>query len=531
MRTDYQRDGEVVPFWARPIGVATFVFVYLSVHSILRGSFSGILGTDDMFENVFVQDFSLGYQVRQPPLYEWLLYGAQQVLGPTIWSFQIVKYACIFTAGWALYQVARRALPEARMAALAVFSYTLMYQIGFNLHEGVTHTSILIATSALSFWAWLRFLERGDVATALVLGVAIGLGMLSKHSYALVPLVLLVTSLILPRFRTLLRWRLLPLVFVVALLVYSPFLWWVTMEGERLLSSSLNTMQGEQSLGHLARVGVGEARLIWGVIGFGGILLAVMLLVFQRGLWSGLRSLWRMDRACDGPLTARDYGQFVLVYTVASVGIAMIAVLISGATYIKERHMHPLMLVFPLAMMALVAEREADQARRLRIFSLFILVLIAVVFAVRISGFIAPDKKFCGGYCRHMKPYDTLAERLAAVEPEVAQATLVALDDYTAGNLRASLPDARVSLLNYRPRGPVRQQCYLIKDAGDDVAPDFSAVSAQMLKVIGADRESLVGAPLLFGVPWPHSWKPGFRVTYFVVVQLKPETPVCRPLS
>ena len=40
-----------------------------------------------------------GYQLRNPPLYEWLLWGVQQVVGPGPLSYLILRYALIATTG------------------------------------------------------------------------------------------------------------------------------------------------------------------------------------------------------------------------------------------------------------------------------------------------------------------------------------------------------------------------------------------------------------------------------------------------
>ena len=40
-----------------------------------------------------------GYQLQNPPLYEWLLWGVQQVVGPGPLSYLILRYALIATTG------------------------------------------------------------------------------------------------------------------------------------------------------------------------------------------------------------------------------------------------------------------------------------------------------------------------------------------------------------------------------------------------------------------------------------------------
>ena len=42
--------------------------------------------------NVLAQTLEPGYVLRQPPLYEWMLWSVQRVTGPTLPSFLVLKY-------------------------------------------------------------------------------------------------------------------------------------------------------------------------------------------------------------------------------------------------------------------------------------------------------------------------------------------------------------------------------------------------------------------------------------------------------
>src|SRR5690242_6408390 len=104
----------------------------------MRWSLSSAIGTDDAWAGIYAQTFELGYELSQPPLYEWILFAVQALVGPGIQSFLIVKFGLLALAGAMLFEAARLAIPNRRHAALAVVGLTLFYQIGWNIMEGVT---------------------------------------------------------------------------------------------------------------------------------------------------------------------------------------------------------------------------------------------------------------------------------------------------------------------------------------------------------------------------------------------------------
>jgi hypothetical protein len=77
--------------------VLVFWILYGIVHSALRLSISRTLTLDDARANELAQTLSLGYQLRQPPLYEWLLWFSQRFFGPGIESRSRCKRRCDFS--------------------------------------------------------------------------------------------------------------------------------------------------------------------------------------------------------------------------------------------------------------------------------------------------------------------------------------------------------------------------------------------------------------------------------------------------
>ncbi|WP_417688984.1 ArnT family glycosyltransferase [Roseibium sp.] len=500
-------------FFATPLGVWGIVALWGLAHMLLRALMSPVLGTDDMFENILVQELHAGYVLRQPPLYEWLLWSIQQVTGPTIWSFLSLKYGLISLSALFLFLIARRAIPDVRLAALCVFSYSLFYQFGWNLHEGVTHTVVLVTACSASAWGFIRALETRSFSAYAIFGVAIGAGLLAKHSYPLFVLALLLTALSDRQWRGRLRPSGLIVSLLSAAVVYSPYLYWVLSEGLALMNEVAVTMGVRDASSHAFRAISGLGKLGFGLLGFSVPLVPLVLALFWQRYAGRLEP---RSEAVNG--VARLCGRTVLVM----IALTALLIVVTGATYVKERHMHPLLILLPIWLFADLARFEAG--RRWRWLTIVVIGFALVALLARVPGLVVPDKTMCGGKCRHMKPYAGIQGELAALG--AARATLVADDEYTGGNLRVLFPQARILARGRLTPGSARELCFYIWEAGEG-APAGGA-SQDFAKRL--ERETAPAQPGRYlKADWPHLWKEeGWRTTWWGVQPLEVSDPLCR---
>src|SRR5262245_45139003 len=248
-------------------GVISVGLLYGLVYASMRLAISHNLPQDDVTSNVFAQTLEPGYVLRQPPLFEWLLWLVQRFTGPTLPSFLILKYGLLTATLAVLYLVAKRIFANQRWAAIAALSPLLLYQIGWNLHEGVTHTMPLMCAVAASTWAFMRVAERGASGDYILFGVIAGLGLLSKYSFAGFLFVLLTSGLLQPTLRArMLDWRMLASV-VAAVLVASPYLYWL-IEGRHDLVGLYNSAVAPKTHGWLAATAIGLGEAIYAPLAF-----------------------------------------------------------------------------------------------------------------------------------------------------------------------------------------------------------------------------------------------------------------------
>jgi 4-amino-4-deoxy-L-arabinose transferase-like glycosyltransferase len=490
------RAGEHTSWWARSSTVAFLILGYLALHLALRLALGATLGIDDAEQALFAQSWSWGYRFRQPPLFTWLALPLFEGLGPGILALSVLRYALLGITFLAMYAVARRWVGEPRLAALAVFSFALIYVFAFYSHHDLTHTTALGALLALTFLAFARLVERPGLSAYLVLGACVGLGMLAKWNYVMLAGGLLLACLARPDFRPLvLSWKALPAVALAGLLV-APTALWVLAQGHSVGSVSSDILVAGEPEGRLATVAAGALALAKSTILFPQPFLVLFLLVFGASMWRALR----VPRPAS-PTPARPVvdPEFLLLLIALTLALHALLIPLAGAVVFSERWMQPALMILPLALFALLARRPPSP-RAVRAFLALALASVVLVLGVRIGQY-ALGADWCGK-CRHLVPFAELAEGLKA--QGFTRGTIVVPPEefHIGGNLRVAFPDSRVVDPAYPPAiwpAPGEGQCLVVwrPQRDDDRARIEAFLAAELAVPPGAPfAHGQVDAPM-----------------------------------
>src|SRR5258708_30831101 len=202
-------------FWTAVLIVATLTIVRLVA---LR--FSTLdLYLDDSHYGVAPRELALGY-FSKPPLLAWLIAAAEHLCGPS--EACIRAPAPLMNLGISLFAYATaRALYDERTgfwaAMLAAFG------TGSVFSARIVSTDLpLVLFFALALYAYARLLQKPDWRWALVLGLAIGAGLLAKYAMVYVLPGLALAAAFDKRARALLVTPELRLALGLALVVVSP---------------------------------------------------------------------------------------------------------------------------------------------------------------------------------------------------------------------------------------------------------------------------------------------------------------------
>jgi dolichol-phosphate mannosyltransferase len=176
----------------------------------------------------YAQHLDFGY-LDHPPMVAWIIWLGTKLGGDTEFAVRIGAFLCWFVAGYFSYQLTRN-LYGKTAAFLAVL---ILSTLPFFFMTGLFMTPDAPLTAAWA--AALYFLERaligGHRAAWLGAGLAIGLGMLSKYTIALLGPATLLLVLLDPELRRWLRDPLPYLGALIALLVFSPVIVWNWQNG------------------------------------------------------------------------------------------------------------------------------------------------------------------------------------------------------------------------------------------------------------------------------------------------------------
>jgi 4-amino-4-deoxy-L-arabinose transferase-like glycosyltransferase len=437
------------------------LLLYVSAHAVLRVLVSGTLTIDDSREAVFGQSLEWGYLPRQPPLYNWLVWAAFQVLGTGLAGLVAVKYALLFLVYTFVYLAGRRVLGDGRRAALGAFSLLLVVPVSWVLHESLTHSVAALASAAATFYVMLRLETSGSVRAYLALGLALGLGLLSKFSYAFFGGALILAALTVAPFRRRMLHPRIALTALAVVVLVAPYLAWFYGRDYALAPMYRDEVGAGEAPTYLLGVASGLYFLVRVTLYYVTPLWIVFWLAF-RGAWAP--SAGAAARAGPG-------GRLLERLLLAELALCLAGILAGGVTYLKFRWMLPVYFLCPLYALGWVG-RDSTGERRLRWLTR-VLAAAAVAVAVAFPASVLRGD-FLGKPSRLTTPYPEVARDLAAAG--FAQGTLIADDGALGGNLRLWFPRARVIRLtnpDYVPATRGGGQCLVAwEKAPVDRVPD-----------------------------------------------------------
>lgn len=438
----------VTPFWDGRILLGLLIALY-ALHAWVRLAFTSAVEVDHAEQLVLSQQLQALYGLRQPPLYTWLLHSLEQVVGPMRANAVLLKYAC-FIGAWICYWRAARELgANPRLAGLSVLTLAWLYQVVWKLHHGITHTALLTLAACATLWLGLRLRTHQATRDYLALGLAIAIGILSKHGYWALLVCILVASWGDPGLRRAWMTPRIGLVALPVLLFAGPYLYALAHASHVLGAEYASTL----------KVGTDSTRLLAGLQN-----LCLALLGFLSPLWLLMLAAYLLVQRIGISLApAAAWGERFLWRLNGLLLLTLVIMLLGGARSFVERWLHPFLLWLPLAFIFWSARRRllepGSPLSRTLIGGATVLLVTSLAYQTA-QDVMGPP--WCGK-CRPLLNYHALANALQA--QGLQDANVIAADEHIAANLRVALPGIRsvvpryaYALANHRPD----QACVLI---------------------------------------------------------------------
>ncbi|MGQ3674075.1 glycosyltransferase family 39 protein [Xanthobacter sp. TB0139] len=437
MRSTQVQDA-AAPFWARQKGVLLIIGLWVLAHAAVAVFLESAINVDDAIESYLAQSFDLNYVQRNPPVFDWLLYALQQVAGTGPLSFAIMRYGLLFLCAWLVYRIARRVIVEPRLQAMAVYSLSAIWVLGYHSHRILTHSNIMIVGIAGTFLTLLALVRRPSLALYAGLGFWLAWGLIGKFGFAAFLATLMAACLLEPLFRRVILDRRLIVTCIVAALPLLTYSIGLRADRQDVMGAAVETMGQTGTDWQIVITSWVEA--LFGYVMPLVALLALIFLPFNRG--GGERPQGSEEQAA----IRRVLRNIMLLGVLAS----FIMVVGMGVSTFRDRYFHVFLLFLPVY---LFAELEFLGGWRPRV-ALYLGVLVALAIGIlggRILVTLWPSPALCGR-CLAAEPLYKIAPVI--FETLGPSPTLVADDRTSGGRLRAAVPGARVLVLGepeYRP--------------------------------------------------------------------------------
>lgn len=472
------------------------IALYCVFHAGLRLAFSDVIAVDWVAHTLEVQSLDLYQNPKYPPAPAWALWLVTQVTGPGAFSTLFVKYVTLGLAYVAYFFAARRVLRHDGWAVFATLAILALYQLGWNVHEGMSHTLFLILAAPVTLLALLEVQERPRLLAYILFGAAVGLGALGKQSYFAGLAALLTAALLQPGYRRALLDRRIALSVAVALAMALPHYVAVFASGYDFAGAAAGTLARPGLDDWGAQVLAGLTSTVVAPLLFLSPLLPILVLAAPRAFAPG-----NLAHPGQHGVAGADPVRLIRDMLLAALVILAVPVLVAGVAHYGERWMHPVMLMAPVYFTAVLRAAHVPPARVRALVWVFA-GLAVLVAGWRVAGFVYPGENTCGR-CRLEVPYADLADRLA--QAGFRGGTILAGDEHIAGNLRTHFPDARMVSLTYDyydpPAAPpdAMGQCLVVwrtlDRAPTAVVPPRALAYAQLSGIPDAARVFTVSLP------------------------------------
>lgn len=484
------------------------IAVYLLAHVVLRLWDTPNIGKNDVQEALAAQSWAWGYHPRNPPLHTWLLMSSYAIFGVHPIAHVILKYALLGATYGFAYLSARRLLTSPAMAALSALALTLLTPFAWTVHTALTHTLLLAAVNFATLWAALRLTQERRLVDYAAFGVAIGLGLLAKYSYALFFVPLVAAMLTQADLRRALASPRILISVAIAALLFAPHAIWMATARFDFVTFLAEKQHSETPQPHLADLGSGLSALLVGALSFLGV-----LFIAGAMLYAGAHK----RRA----LEASPWAKATTLALLFAVGLLVLDVFFLRATQFEERYFLCAMLLSPLVLFQW-SERRGYDTPHLRWVAASVLA-VSIIAGGGLIGRAALWHQTCDR-CWNEMPMTAFD---GAIRSAGFTNGTILTDHYNVGgNMRINFPASRTIAANYELAPPLVSasgQCLLVWNARVAGDPMPSSLATYLART-GLTPE---GAPTYAEALMRRSRERMDRFAYWVVPNADGN---CRPL-
>ena len=421
----------------RPSTFILLIGAYFLLNLIVRICLPNSLEMDEAGQILMSQWYALGYDT-QPPFFNWVQHAVIDGIGQSLFALSLVKNLFLFLSYVFYYLAARQVLANKSLAVAAALGLLTIPEIGWLAQRDLTHSNASLFAACLFVYGLFRTLERPTLATYLVTGIAIGVGLISKYNFSILCFCAFIAVLVSSAYRSRLFDPRILVTAAVALAIVLPHAFWLFQNFEIASHDTVGKLAADAEGGTLAQIARGLGELPVTLLSFCALSVVVFASTFRTGFWPSMRA---------GNARTRLIETMFLILLV----FLLFMVLFMGTAQMKVRWVSPVLFLLPMYLCMKIDASGApigNFLRRLMPVILMLMILIPASLFLRITA--------AGVMNSHPKltvPYQAFIEETVK-KPAVAPALVIAEDAFMAGNIRMQLPHTPVDTETYRLYSP-----------------------------------------------------------------------------
>jgi hypothetical protein len=431
---------------ANPWILVATVLTLLAAHAALHGFVFTGLPRDELESVYWGQGWALGYDIQQPPLHNWIALALMEVFGASPALFGLIR---VVTIGALLLflGLSARAMAGGRSlaASSAVLGALTTVLFGLQIFLNLTHSLVLLAVVAFCLWTLTRLARpEAGLGAYLLVGSGLGLGALSKYSFALFALALLVAVLVHPVVRRRLWDRRSLWALGLAILLVLPHGVWMLLADHGIAGEMAGILKAKP-LAWTDRL-PDILRTAW-ADPIAGVITPLILVALAAPSVFALRTVRGAIPGKETEDPTLPWRRFLVVYLNASLSLATLVTLALGGSELRDHYMMPAALAGPLWLGLRVSAMAPEGQALSRIG--FALGGVALVMGLGLIGGMALVRPVTCGRCLTDLPVTAWAEALR--ESGFSQGILVANDLDGGANLLSRFPGSTLVVPSLDP--------------------------------------------------------------------------------
>lgn len=207
--------------WKILIGITLFRIIYLAIN--FRP-----LNVDEAQYWLWSQHLSLGYHSK-PPLIAYVIFTTSHILGNGYFGIRFIVPICYFFTAYFLYLSAKKIFSR-EIAKWTALSFIFFPSIAFS-STIISTDPLMLMFWALALYFFVCAMKTEKLLYWILLGIAVGLSVLSKYTGLVFLLSLFLYLLFFPSVRSYLRSAKLYIMLAVVILIISPNIIWNISNG------------------------------------------------------------------------------------------------------------------------------------------------------------------------------------------------------------------------------------------------------------------------------------------------------------